>query len=1070
MRRERAMERYGVAVSVLLWLAVAVAADPINVGDDPDIPEDHQGTAVSAKLGSEDAWLDYDGDLTYTKTTGVGSPLGSTMIDVNVLGAGSGVVRSRTNTTRHDPFADETLGGSCQALKPLRVTSETVGAGEAVSAALDVRFDGLLVVDEGLDVAGAYSEARVEYLAELQQYNAGTGEREVYGGQTFDGVAWVRQADTTTVTIPETHDWGAGDGPQPNSWYDNPRLTIVEITADNIDEVLQGAQKADAQDELDADRIVYYLRYEETFEVEGWTVGDTYYMYMDLLTAAGSLNGGASTADSYALSDFSNTIEYAFAVPGGDLVTILDISGTESIDAANPFGGASSAATLDAATLTWNGAFDVASDLTLAGAANTTFDTNGNDVTVAGAIDGARGIAKQGAGTLCLTGNNTYAGGVTLTGGNLEVGHEEALGTGPLVMNNAGATLTLNAEAAGAGGAAATIDNDVTAAADLHLAVSRDTELGGTIHGAGTITRDGAGVLTLSGDSSATYTGELLNTAGTLRLAGATGGDVTNSAAMRGGGSVGGDLRNASGGTLNPGDSPGITTVGGDFTNAAGATLTIELAPASATFPATAGTDYDQLQVGGAATLEAGSFVDVVALSKGYIADGDTFDAIVTGAGVTDAGATVTDNANFMTFSARVAANTYQLRADRVSYTTAARGHNAVQVARGLDALAAATGSSENGAGETLLAELDSLGPGGSFRSALGYLSPEPYDVIRRAHQQTTYNFLDLHRAYLCAVRTGRSDLLGGQRWRASEATAAAEAGAAPVTDAVDASAKPLGKVGGYVLPLGQVFWGEDGTDRTGYDGCSAGVQAGLDAWFAPRLLAGLVFRYADTRLDYGGRGGDAEIDSYRFGLYGSTQLAQRWYVNAIAGYGYHRYSADRPVRVGTLAYTARSNWDGHDLTYGGGTGYDLLRTDTLAVTPFASLHHSFLHQRGHEESDAGAACLRIHGQDTHSLPMLLGLRLSAELPGAPGLSTEISGGWRHDFLSDQDEDIRANFRTAPGTFSIRRDAAAADAAVLSATLGVELWDGGRIGGTYTANWAQGAASHQFGVVFSVAW
>jgi autotransporter-associated beta strand protein len=63
---------------------------------------------------------------------------------------------------------------------------------------------------------------------------------------------------------------------------------------------------------------------------------------------------------------------------------------------------------------------DVSARLTM-GAGGGILDTNGNNVTLASAIGGSGGLAKQGLGTLNLTGNNTYTGGTAVLAGTLAV-------------------------------------------------------------------------------------------------------------------------------------------------------------------------------------------------------------------------------------------------------------------------------------------------------------------------------------------------------------------------------------------------------------------------------------------------------------------------------------------------------------------------------------------------------------------------------------------------------------------------------------------------------------------------
>ncbi|EBC8515214.1 fibronectin-binding autotransporter adhesin ShdA [Salmonella enterica] len=97
-------------------------------------------------------------------------------------------------------------------------------------------------------------------------------------------------------------------------------------------------------------------------------------------------------------------------------------------------------------------------------------------------LSGSGALVKTGTGELTLSGDNTYSGGTTITGGTLTADHADSLGTG--VIANSGV-----------------------------LQVG-EGELENTLSGSGALVKTGTGELTLSGDN--TYSGGTTITGGTL--------------------------------------------------------------------------------------------------------------------------------------------------------------------------------------------------------------------------------------------------------------------------------------------------------------------------------------------------------------------------------------------------------------------------------------------------------------------------------------------------------------------------------------------------------------------------
>ncbi|HAK2175826.1 TPA: fibronectin-binding autotransporter adhesin ShdA [Salmonella enterica] len=156
-------------------------------------------------------------------------------------------------------------------------------------------------------------------------------------------------------------------------------------------------------------------------------------------------------------------------------------------------------------------------------------------------LSGSGSLVKTGTGELALSGDNSYSGGTTITGGTLTADHADSLGTGTIA--NSGV-----------------------------LQVG-EGELENTLSGSGSLVKTGTGELTLSGDN--TYSGGTTITGGTLTAGHADSlgsGDIDNSGVLK----VGeGELENTlsgSGSLVKTGT--GELTLSGDNSYSGGTTIT----------------------------------------------------------------------------------------------------------------------------------------------------------------------------------------------------------------------------------------------------------------------------------------------------------------------------------------------------------------------------------------------------------------------------------------------------------------------------------------------------------------
>lgn len=109
--------------------------------------------------------------------------------------------------------------------------------------------------------------------------------------------------------------------------------------------------------------------------------------------------------------------------------------------------------------------------------------------TVGSVLMGDTALVKTDTGTLVLSGDNTYTGGTTVSGGTLQIGD---------------------------GGTTGSIQGDVTNNGSLAFSRSDDVTFGGVVSGSGKLVQAGTGTLTLTGSN--TYTGGTLVQSGILEV------------------------------------------------------------------------------------------------------------------------------------------------------------------------------------------------------------------------------------------------------------------------------------------------------------------------------------------------------------------------------------------------------------------------------------------------------------------------------------------------------------------------------------------------------------------------
>jgi fibronectin-binding autotransporter adhesin len=391
-----------------------------------------------------------------------------------------------------------------------------------------------------------------------------------------------------------------------------------------------------------------------TFDISATTSGAT----IKTLSGTGAVALGARTLS---LADANDTFDGVISGSGGLTID----GGTETLTNANTYTGLTTiggGATLQIG----NGGNSGSIDGNVLDSGELVFD-RGDNFGFGGSISGAGGLTKDGAGTLTLTGVNTYSGLTTINDGEIAFsGNGSISQTGGFVVNS-----TLDISASNHGLALTTLAGSgsvILGANTLTLTAAANT-FSGVISGSGgglTIT---AGTETLSGIN--TYSGPTTIAGGTLALSGA--GSIASSSVVDNGTfNIAGTTNGAS-----------IVSLSGIGSVALGA-QTLSLSAANGTFDgAIAGSGGLTLNSGTEVLTGVESYTGATTIAGGTLA--------LSGAGSIAASSGVTDHGVFdisgTTAGAMIATlsgqGTVQLGAQTLSLANASGSFNGTIVGTG---------------------------------------------------------------------------------------------------------------------------------------------------------------------------------------------------------------------------------------------------------------------------------------------------------------------------------------------------------------------------------------------------
>lgn len=537
------------------------------------------------------------------------------------------------------------------------------------------------------------------------------------------------------------------------------------------------------------------------------------------------------------------------------------------------------------------------------------------------------------------------------------------------------------------------------------------TTFAGIINGGtdSSLTKAGAGTLTLTGNSFFEYFGATTVNGGALFVDGdisTSSGVIVNAGATLGGGGFVSSTTINAGGTLAPGGSvSSVLTVDGDLTFMPGATYLVQVSPGSATSTGVFGTTT----LGGAtvaATFAAGS---TVTRQQYNILSSDT---------------TLTDS-----FNAQVKTNLSPIFKTSLSYDPNDVFLN-VDVASPSDL--AGLNTNQRNVGNALINAFN-LG-GGSLPGAFATLGNQGLTQVSGetavGTQQATFDAMNQFMGVLLDPTAGA---LSGARAKDAYASMARKAPA----EAFDARwGVWAAGYGGSQSTSGDANLGSNKTTSSIF-----GSAVGADYRFSPNTVAGFALAGGGTHFNVA-NGGSGNSDLFQAGAYLRHSEGAAFIAAALA-YGWQDVTTNRTVTAFGID-SLRANFKTNAISGRLEGGYKVA-TAVGDITPYAAGQFTNYRLPSYMEQvafGAGTFALNYAGKDVTATRSELGMKAEKAVPMTDAtLMLRGRLAWAHDYNTDRN--VQATFQSLPGSAFVVNGASPAADTALTTIAAETLWRNG---------------------------
>jgi outer membrane autotransporter protein len=622
---------------------------------------------------------------------------------------------------------------------------------------------------------------------------------------------------------------------------------------------------------------------------------------------------------------------------------------------------------------------------------------------MSGDLTGAGELVKDGAGTLTLTGTNTYNGGTSVLDGGLT-------------------------------GTAASLQGDIDNEGIVTFDQTTDGTYSGAMTGHGNFEKEGSANLIITGNSGA-WSGSTHVNDGRLSVNGTLGSlvSVGSGGTLGGSGMIGAAVVD---GTFAPGNSIDQINVTGDLSFGTGSTLEIEYST----------TDADRIDVGGNLNIAAGSTLELKGLSGTYGATTGPYTILTATGTITGTFNPVHNDLAFL--DADVDYNAHDILLSLVRNDT-----DFSEVAEDKEQAGVANAVEDLGAGNDIYDAFTGL-TASEARDALDSLSGEHNAGVAGAMAESAG-------VIQSALSTHMNGLNHGNN------TGDTAALAAPSDTYVAAYMEPAAGGSGWDTPqmwfemIGTIGHSSQDNSAPAQDRHSYGALAGVDIPMEAGGYYGFFAGYETGEIETDTERASSELGNYHLGVYATQPYTNGWIISGGVGATYHDIDSQRYVVFPGFEGAPSGETQGQTLS-GFIEAAHTMDLQGMAIEPFANVSLTYSHMDGYDEENGNGAELSVDSV-TNTVPAtVLGVRTGKQVRISDS-TVNLTGslGWQHSY-GDTDNESQMRFASGTSTFDAFGPSRTRDSALVGLGVNAGMSPGMKAYAGYNGSLAPDNQDHGF--------